>query len=114
MIRNELIGRIAEVMRENGTRKAVSVPRQVFHISDDEGHTQDFYIRQTDTIDLIGAAVISVTTKRMEEAFAGGAEAAPGLDHLDVDMVMGVASSGAPALLDELTMLLGAGNVVLQ
>lgn len=35
-------------MRENDIRKAISIPKQVFHISDDEGNTKDFVIKKTD------------------------------------------------------------------
>lgn len=48
MNRKEFDRRVASVMRENGIRKPVSSPKQVFHISDDEGNKKDFVIRKTD------------------------------------------------------------------
>lgn len=48
MNRKELVRRVASVMRENNVRKPVSSPKQVFHISDDDGNTKDFVIRKTD------------------------------------------------------------------
>lgn len=48
MNRRELIRRIAFAMRENNIRKPVSSPKQVFHISDDNGNHKDFIVKQTD------------------------------------------------------------------
>ena len=48
MNRKEFTRRIASVLRENDVRKPVSTPKHVFHISDDEGNTKDFVIKQTD------------------------------------------------------------------
>lgn len=48
MNRKELVRRIAAVMRDNGIRKPISSPKQVFHISDDEGNTKDFVVKKTD------------------------------------------------------------------
>ncbi len=46
MNRKELISRVASVMRENNVRKSVSFPKQVFHISDDEGNSKDFVVKK--------------------------------------------------------------------
>lgn len=35
-------------MRENNIRKPISIPKQVFHISDDEGNHRDFTVKKTD------------------------------------------------------------------
>lgn len=48
MNRKELIRRIASAMREKNIRKLVSSPKQVFHISDDEGNSKDFVIRKSE------------------------------------------------------------------
>lgn len=48
MKRIDLIRRTAEVMRENNIRKPVSIPKQVFHISDNEGNHRDFTVKKTD------------------------------------------------------------------
>lgn len=48
MNKKDLVKRIAVVMREKNIRKPVSLPRQVFHISDDDGNKKDFIVRKTD------------------------------------------------------------------
>lgn len=48
MNRKELVRRIATVMRENDIKKPVSFPKQVLHISDDEGNARDFSIKKSD------------------------------------------------------------------
>ena len=48
MNRKELVKRITNLMRENNISKPVSSPKQVFHISDDEGNTRNFIVRKTD------------------------------------------------------------------
>ena len=48
MNRKELVRRIATVMRDGDIRKPISIPKQIFHISDDEGNSKDFIIRKTD------------------------------------------------------------------
>lgn len=35
-------------MRANGIRKSVTVPKQVLHISDDEGNHRDFTVKRSD------------------------------------------------------------------
>ena len=68
MNRKELVRRIASVMRDNNVRKPISYPKQVFHISDDEGNTRDFVIKKseknvmftTDDVDSIIDACIYV------------------------------------------------------
>lgn len=48
MVRKELIRRTADVLRENNIRKPISIPKQVFHISDDEGNYKDFTVKKVD------------------------------------------------------------------
>ena len=48
MFKEEFIGRVTDILRENDTRKPVSVKKQVFHITDDNGNTADFNVRQQD------------------------------------------------------------------
>ncbi len=48
MRRKEFIGEVANHLREEGKRKPVSVKKQVFHISDDEGNSKDFVVKKTD------------------------------------------------------------------
>lgn len=48
MNRKEFVRRIASFMRENDVRKPVSMPKQVFHISDDEGNKKDFVLKKID------------------------------------------------------------------
>ena len=48
MNKKELSSRVAEVLRANNIRKPVSVKKQTFHITDEEGNTADFHIKQQD------------------------------------------------------------------
>ena len=78
MTRKEMISRAAALLRENDARKPVSVPKQVFHISDDEGNTRDFTVKRIeksvlynlDDVETILDAVRCV----IEEALKNGEE----------------------------------------
>lgn len=48
MNKKEFVSKVAETLRENNMRKPVSVQKHTFHISDDEGNTADFNIKQRD------------------------------------------------------------------
>lgn len=48
MNKKELASRVAEALRENNMRKPVSVKKHTFHITDDEGNSADFNIKQRD------------------------------------------------------------------
>lgn len=83
MNRKELIQRVATVMREKNIRKPIIMPKQVFHISDDEGNKKDFTIRKTDkkvlfSVDDVEAVVntcldvITESIKRGEEVSVHG------------------------------------------
>lgn len=48
MNKKELSSRVAEVLRANNVRKPVSVKKQTFHITDEEGNMADFHIKQQD------------------------------------------------------------------
>lgn len=48
MNKREFIKSVAEFLRENNIRKPVSIPKQVFHISDNDGNAKDFTIKKTD------------------------------------------------------------------
>lgn len=75
MNRNELVSRIAGLMRDNNIRKPVSAQKQVFHISDDEGHTSDFIIKKSnkgvlftyEDIDSVLGACISVIKEALKQ-----------------------------------------------
>ena len=45
MNRREYVSRVAAYLRQNDVKMEVTLPRQVFHISDDEGNTRDFAVR---------------------------------------------------------------------
>lgn len=49
MNRKELVRRVSGVLRDNNVKKPVYTPKQVFHISDDDGNTKDFVIKKNDT-----------------------------------------------------------------
>lgn len=46
MNKKEFISRVAEALRANDLRKPVSIRKHTFHITDDEGNSADFNIRQ--------------------------------------------------------------------
>ncbi len=48
MQKKDLISNVAELLRKNDVRKPVSIPKQTFHISDDEGNHKDFTVKKTD------------------------------------------------------------------
>lgn len=48
MNKKEFVSRVAEALRENNMRKPVSVKKHTFHITDDEGNSADFNIKQRD------------------------------------------------------------------
>lgn len=48
MNKRDFITRVSEEMRRRNIRKPVSIPKQVFHISDNEGNSKDFTIKSTD------------------------------------------------------------------
>ena len=48
MNKKEFVRKVAEVLRDSDIRKPVSSPRHVFHISDDEGNSKDFVVKQSD------------------------------------------------------------------
>nr|DAF12253.1 MAG TPA: Bacterial DNA-binding protein [Caudoviricetes sp.] len=45
MTRSDLVKRVGDILRQNRVRKIVSLPKQVFHISDDDGNSKDFAVR---------------------------------------------------------------------
>lgn len=76
MIRKDLISRTAEVLRLNNIRKPISIPKQVFHISDDEGNHKDFTVKKTDksvlfTVDDV-ASVLDAMQYVIQEAVKAG------------------------------------------
>jgi len=76
MNRKELVRGVAAQMRANGIRKLVSLPKQVFHISDDEGNQKDFIVKKTDkgvlfTTDDI-EAILDTCLEVIEEAMKRG------------------------------------------
>ena len=48
MVRKDFVKRVADKLHDNNIRKPVSSPRQVFHISDDNGNKKDFIVKQTE------------------------------------------------------------------
>lgn len=78
MVRKELVRRITEVMRENDIRKPISIPKQVLHISDDEGNKKDFTVKKADKRYLYTAAdviaVLDACQYVIQEALKAGEE----------------------------------------
>lgn len=48
MNKKEFASRVAKTLRENNMRKPVSIKKHTFHISDDDGNSADFHIKQRD------------------------------------------------------------------
>ncbi len=76
MNKKELVRRTASEMRQRELRKPVSLPKQVLHISDDEGNSKDFVVKKTDktviyTIEDV-EAVIDTCLEVIEAAIRGG------------------------------------------
>ena len=78
MNKKDLISKAAEVLRSNNIRKPVSTPKQVFHISDDEGNQKDFVVKKTDKTVLYNmddvAAILDACLNVIEEAIKHGEE----------------------------------------
>ena len=83
MNKKDLISKTTEVLRANNIRKPISIPKQVFHISDDEGNSKDFVVRKTDKSVLYNTndvseildacmAVIEDSLRRGEEVYVHG------------------------------------------
>lgn len=76
MNKKDLISKTTEVLRNNNIRKPISSPKQVFHISDDEGNHKDFIVRKTDKSVLYNtndvSAVIDACLAVIEDAIAHG------------------------------------------
>lgn len=78
MNKKELISKVAEVLRSNNIRKPVSTPKQVFHISDDEGNQKDFVVKKTDKSVLYNttdvASIIEACLAVIEDSIKHGEE----------------------------------------
>lgn len=48
MTKKDLISRVVSTLQDHGISKKISMPKQVFHISDDEGNHKDFTVRKID------------------------------------------------------------------
>lgn len=48
MRRKELVRDVVDLLRESNIKKSVHVPRQVLHISDNEGNSKDFTVKGAD------------------------------------------------------------------
>lgn len=48
MNRKELVKNVVDTLKENNIRKPIKVPKQTFHISDDEGNVRNFTIKNTE------------------------------------------------------------------
>lgn len=59
MNKKDLISKVTELLRINNVRKPISTPKQVFHISDDEGNHKDFVVRKTDKSVLYNSTDVS-------------------------------------------------------
>lgn len=78
MNKKELVSKVAEVLRSNNIRKPVSTPKQVFHISDDEGNQKDFVVKKTDKSVLYNttdvSAIVDACLAVIEDSIKHGEE----------------------------------------
>ena len=76
MNKKDLISKVAETLRRNNIKKPISMPKQIFHISDDEGNKKDFVVRKTEKSVLYNiedvTAVIEATLSVIEDAIKKG------------------------------------------
>lgn len=76
--KKELIARISQYLKDNNIRKPITIPKQVFHISDDNGTQKDFVVKQVDktvmyTTDDI-ATILNVCMQVIKDALKSGEE----------------------------------------
>ena len=62
MNKKEFVKNVCNVLRQSDIKKPISIPKQVFHISDDEGNSKDFTVKKSGksviyTIDDVDAIV---------------------------------------------------------
>ena len=48
MNKKEFIREVSDLLRKENTRKPISIPKQVFHISDNEGNSKEFSVKKTE------------------------------------------------------------------
>lgn len=76
MNRREFVRKVTDVLRENDIRKPVYSAKHTFHISDDEGNSKDFIVKQKDrnllfTIEDIDQ-IVNVCMAVIADALANG------------------------------------------
>ena len=67
MNKTELVSNISHVLRDKGVRKRIRAPRHVFHISDDEGNSKDFIVKETNKTAVFNAEDITEVLDAMIE-----------------------------------------------
>lgn len=78
MNKMEFVKRTVNKLRENGSKKRVGIPKQVFHISDNNGNSRDFSVKSFDrnviyTIDDV-SAIVDACVETMMDAIKHGEE----------------------------------------
>lgn len=76
MNKRDFVRCVCDTLRESGKRKPISIPKQVFHISDDDGNSKDFVVKKIDksaiyTIDDV-AAVVDACVYVIQDALKHG------------------------------------------
>lgn len=76
MNKRDLIGKVAEVLRENDVRKPISAQKTILHISDDCGNQSDFIVKKSERGALFTAndvsAIIDACLVVIEDAIKHG------------------------------------------
>ena len=50
MNKRELVSAVTEVLKQNGVRKTIKMPKQRFTISDNEGNSREFTVKKSDKL----------------------------------------------------------------
>ncbi len=74
----EFVKRTANKLREDGSKKRVGIPKQIFHISDNNGNSRDFSVKSFDrnvmyTIEDV-STIVDACVETMMEAIKHGEE----------------------------------------
>lgn len=78
MNRKEFVRRVADLLKEKNVRKPISVPKQILHISDDEGNHKDFTFQKVEKTAMYTVsdvdAILGACLKEIESAICRGEE----------------------------------------
>ena len=80
MYRKDFVRSVAELLRTSGERKIVQLPKQVLHVSDDDGNSRDFFVKRSERKTMYTAddvnKIIDACIEVIERALKSGDEVA--------------------------------------